>query len=629
MADDLLIMSATLRDEVSSSVEVIRRSLLRFDRDVKLANAKNEFALLNTTVRAVGNEIRNTLSLIGVSAVISAGSLVTGLGLASSAIANFSRSNLNLRYTAEELGLTFQQFKQFQFAFMALGKTSEQGANNVTSMARALQDLRKGADSSTWQALERGGFGSGHEFAKELKSSLERSGTAGAMQDVFKRMGEIVRSGRKDTNWAASVMKDAFGQDSIAFQDIEAAVKHFTDITEPSEKEMRNYMKALTDLQVQVDKLQITLGTALLPVFTKLMEELAGWLKSERGEAFIKKIKEMAEALTEMPWDKIREGVVTTLKVVGEAIGAFVGVLGGAVDKITEINSKVDQWGAKPSGKQSSFDVIGKAHAALPTGQMPMGGNSLNTFSERFSFEAPVSNKIGVLRDKKELIDETRDTTRSLKDLTDMLRDKANEAKNGSSFGSRFGSWSSAPSGGSVPSVGGSSPGSSGTTTGSSSPTAPSSVTPPSVGGSSASPPTVPAAPSSGQQPSLPTPQGFPTERLGEFTGPGSPSVTPRSTAPMATPPAAWPQPGSPDVPATFGGRFGAWGGDGMDTARQTLDRANRQNVDEALGYAEGVEGRLSLDVLVRGPRGTNVEAGVKGGDFIADDINVSREMVQ
>jgi hypothetical protein len=41
--------------------------------------------------------------------------------------------------------------------------------------------------------------------------------------------------------------------------------------------------------------------------------------------------------------------------------------------------------------------------------------------------------------------------------------------------------------------------------------------------------------------------------------------------------------------------------------------------------------GRLSLDVNVRAPRGTKVDAGVTGGDFIPADrgISVNREMTQ
>ena len=42
-------------------------------------------------------------------------------------------------------------------------------------------------------------------------------------------------------------------------------------------------------------------------------------------------------------------------------------------------------------------------------------------------------------------------------------------------------------------------------------------------------------------------------------------------------------------------------------------------------------EGRLKLDVNVRAPRGTKVDAGVTGGDFIPADrgISVNREMTQ
>jgi hypothetical protein len=41
--------------------------------------------------------------------------------------------------------------------------------------------------------------------------------------------------------------------------------------------------------------------------------------------------------------------------------------------------------------------------------------------------------------------------------------------------------------------------------------------------------------------------------------------------------------------------------------------------------------GRLKLDVNVRAPRGTKVDAGVTGGDFIPADrgIGVNREMTQ
>ena len=60
-----------------------------------------------------------------------------------------------------------------------------------------------------------------------------------------------------------------------------------------------------------------------------------------------------------------------------------------------------------------------------------------------------------------------------------------------------------------------------------------------------------------------------------------------------------------------------------------------RGSVDSALngwdGGASSPGGRLSLDVNVRAPRGTTVDAGVTGGDFIPADrgISVNREMTQ
>jgi hypothetical protein len=62
------------------------------------------------------------------------------------------------------------------------------------------------------------------------------------------------------------------------------------------------------------------------------------------------------------------------------------------------------------------------------------------------------------------------------------------------------------------------------------------------------------------------------------------------------------------------------------------LTDAQRGSVDGALnGWRDRSmpSGELSLDVNVRGPRGTKVDAGVTDGDFIAQDrgITINREL--
>ncbi len=649
MADqEQLDVVVTLRDEASDTANKVRAAMARLKADSKTSavESREHFKGLESVVSGVFREVGTGIRLLGVQGAFVSGGFVASITAMAVALGNFARSSLSLRYTAQEVELTVNQFNKFSYAMRSKGLTEEQATASTNQFAKALLNLRRGQESDVWKKLETStSGGTGAVWAQQVEHMLETDGLPRTMKWVANFINTKFK-GNKEDRFAAEALRNALGISQAALDGVADNLDEFGHAIEPDEKAALGFIKALVKLQIETDNLKNKVGIALLPTFTKLADMFSEWISGDKGKAFVKRIEEMVAALLEMDWDAIRQVITTALAGIGKELKNFVKDVAAAVASLDEIVKIVNNWktgndasrarGEKPGTLLFGDHTPQKFDSNIPG--MPtitpnifdnlerpltpefkkwqrenvegLSGEASSNIEDRRndpSYDPTISEgvrpKMEQRRSKQYLRQQTEGMTIELQRLVDVFRDMRGGAGGGSSDGGVSKSNRSPSSG---------------------------------VGGSGGAP--------FGQSLNAQELREIGLSQLRSGMLMQLMSVNP--VAEGDSDPTAPGYIGSTkDSPTYYGGR-------------QLIDRSNdsgmvirnpgRGSNTGSMGYGDGQRGAvnsaingwsggdsptgsLSLDVNVKGPRGTKVDAGVTDGDFIPADrgININREMTQ
>lgn len=357
MADEeRLDVVVSLRDQASATADKVREAMKSLRTEAKTRPDTSQLKQLETVAYSVGRELGTTIRLLGVQGAFVSGGLVASVTAISGALGNFARSSLVVRSTAQELNLTVSQFERFRYAAQASGASSEQATAGITALGRSILDLRRGIDSTTRDKLRQGAYNqSGANFASELQDQLQREGVNKVIETVLQRISAESAKGTPEGAAAAQVIREAFGLGGPEFNRTGENLKEFgMNIIVPTEKAAQAFVLQMIKLQVSMNNLYNTIGIALLPAFTSLLDKLNAWLGEDAGKKFIETFRQMWESLSALDWNSIRSSVMSGLNAIGTEVVRFVHDVREIVKSLDNIVRMVDSW------KQSNRFEAGK-----------------------------------------------------------------------------------------------------------------------------------------------------------------------------------------------------------------------------------------------------------------------------
>lgn len=318
MAARAPIIEIVIRDEVTAAMERLRH---RTRSGVEQASFKNITTgiksieegvsrLANTVQRELGSLLRVT----GAGAFLGGG-VVAGIVKATQALSNLARSAEQTRYTAEQLGLTEEVFKNLIARGKALGMSAEQTKGGLTSLATNLRELKVlGQNSAVYKQLVREGGASGQRFGDMLIAQVRGPG---GIESGIQQFATSLAGVNQE---AQSKLAGIFGVGSVAFRDLfSKGLADLPKILSLPEGEARRLNMAMARLNIQFDNMKVTLGSAVIPMFAQLTTTISNFLQGPGGK-LVKQAADWFKALN-IDWKSLGDGFV---KVVGWLKDAFI-----------------------------------------------------------------------------------------------------------------------------------------------------------------------------------------------------------------------------------------------------------------------------------------------------------------
>jgi hypothetical protein len=307
MADQTIEIRLVLRDELSRQLAPVVAQLNQL-ANTRVDNAHRGFERFGGAVRVVHREL-STLSRLTLGGIVGGG-VVAGIVAATKAVGDMARQNVQLRYSAQSLGVSTKFIEDSTDALVGLGEAPEQAANAIKQSLGTLDEFFvKGNKSSLGQFLEKS-LG-GPQVAAQLRQVIAREGEEAGLMFMIN-----YGKGIKDRRGQAEFFK----QLNLPFsaQDMAKILPQLGPRVQLTAKQMDALVLANAQYERSARNIGLILGNALTPAITKVMEALDKYLQSESGQKFAARIKEIATAVSEALKKWIEEGglekALTTLE---------------------------------------------------------------------------------------------------------------------------------------------------------------------------------------------------------------------------------------------------------------------------------------------------------------------------
>jgi hypothetical protein len=134
MADQTVEIKLVLRDELTRQLQPLIAQVRQLGNAVDTTRPTQHLERFGSTVAGVRREL-SALSQITFGGIIGGG-VVAGIVATGKALSDMANRGLQLRYTADALGVTSGMLNKFSDAMMGLGRSRDQGASTIEAASK-------------------------------------------------------------------------------------------------------------------------------------------------------------------------------------------------------------------------------------------------------------------------------------------------------------------------------------------------------------------------------------------------------------------------------------------------------------------------------------------------------------
>lgn len=314
------VIEVVIRDEVTAALERSRQRMQHADSGFNFKGLTAGLRDLGTTIQGVAHQLS---SLTGLGALMGGG-FVAGVVKASNALADLSRSTLQMNYSAEALGLTAKQFETWVARGQMLGMSVEQSKAGVTSLAQLIDKLvvfgpRAAQFSEVYKSL------GGPQFLEQVRRAAQTGGTQagieaylGGMSQVKDRRGQsfLAEFAGLGPGWANAARLDASKLGNIYQLNASDAAK---------------YNLEMLKLKISFSNVSKEVAVAVMPAMTSMIQTFDKFLQGPGGD-LARKFGSWLSSI-DIDWDKIAKNLIGLI----DAATRF-------VDRVDPIIQKMGGW---------------------------------------------------------------------------------------------------------------------------------------------------------------------------------------------------------------------------------------------------------------------------------------------
>ncbi|MCA1419492.1 hypothetical protein [Bradyrhizobium sp. BRP23] len=235
---------------------------------------------LSQGLHAVGRELRDiiTPSLSSLGVTLGAGAFAASMIGITKAARDFARATIEMGYIAKETGISIETMKGYAAAAQSHGISNDEAMASITAFGRKADDIRNNMSELRGTLV---GWGEG-----ALVRAIQNSRTnAEALAATLKRMDELRERAPDRARMLAEQLLGDYRFINLSLADVAKWAAEAVAPSKEAEEAARKFNQTMRELDEALDDVKQDLGAAVLPGFTKAMENLTK-IYNDNPEAF-------------------------------------------------------------------------------------------------------------------------------------------------------------------------------------------------------------------------------------------------------------------------------------------------------------------------------------------------------
>ncbi|MEY9179722.1 hypothetical protein [Bradyrhizobium sp. USDA 313] len=361
---------------------------------------------LTRGLHAVGRELRDVINpaLTSLGVTLGAGAFAASMIGITKAASDFAKATVEMGYVAKETGISIETMKGYAAAAQSHGISNEAAMASITAFGRKADDIRNNMSDLTATLVGWGESG--------LVQAIQHSrNNAEALAATLKRMDELREQAPDRARMLSEQLLGDYRFINMSLADVEKWAAMAVAPTKEQEEAARRFKQTTDELENAFDDVKQTLGIAVLPGFTKAMENLTK-IYTDNPEALQPIIQGFEDAAKAIQRITSRD-----LTAAGRALG---GAINLALKSASTIY-KVLEWVASQHASKEEMEAPPPVPYKPWTWRMPSLGSVIGGMTGA-NAEMQANQQAEPFKDLSKHLDKTADLLREINIRNEMIR---------------------------------------------------------------------------------------------------------------------------------------------------------------------------------------------------------------
>lgn len=389
--------------KITRPFEEVGKSFKSLGREIGIDKIGKNLSKIGATARTAARGVGEIVApLAGISGIATVAGIIH---LADS----WGALGRSIVYASQNIGVSTTQLQEFQGAARLAGLSGDAMTQSLQGLGNTMEDALYGRNQQALMLFNRLGVG------------IKRTGT-GAMDVTaeYDALGKaIYKLKTPQQQWLAAsqfgltallpLIRKYHGDMKKARADAE---KQGIVMTPAQIKSAQDYADAMSRLSLQGSVLKNTIGNALIPALTPLIEQLTGWISANReliGTKVTKWARELGHWISSINWKGIGNDIQTFIKDIQKVVHFLGGWKNAAIAAVAIMNAglivsvakltlglgklgiglganiiKLGKWAAAARGAGGAAGLLGKAGGVAAAA---MGGWAVGSYINKHFVE--------------------------------------------------------------------------------------------------------------------------------------------------------------------------------------------------------------------------------------------------
>ncbi|MGY3130115.1 hypothetical protein ACVWZM_000797 [Bradyrhizobium sp. USDA 4501] len=267
--------------ESAEQISALNRDIIKlYTEGLNTRQPVENAKTLTRGLHAVGRELRDVINpaLTSLSVTLGAGAFAASMIGITKAASDFAKATVEMGYVAKETGISIETMKGYAAAAQSHGISNEAAMASITAFGRKADDIRNNMSELTATLVGWGESG--------LVQAIQHSrNNAEALAATLKRMDELRDKAPDRARMLSEQLLGDYRFINMSLADVEKWAAMAVAPTKEQEEAARRFKQTTDELEEAFDDVKQTLGIAVLPGFTKAMENLTK-IYTDNPEAF-------------------------------------------------------------------------------------------------------------------------------------------------------------------------------------------------------------------------------------------------------------------------------------------------------------------------------------------------------